>query len=114
MELDLAESVKKRELQDKANAEEMHLQTMEKLGESKKRREATGATATGQMQKKARRSGSETLEFMREKLETDIKMKQEEREKGDLSSRKLQNNKIVCCNRCNCNSRCNVSRCTTW
>ena len=36
-------------------------------------------TATGQKQKKARRSGSETLEFMREKLEKDMKMKQEER-----------------------------------
>ena len=89
MELELAESVKKRELQDKANAEEMHLQTMEKLGESKKRREATGATATGQMQKKARRSGSETLEFMREKLETDIKMKQEERAEGRSEQQKI-------------------------
>ena len=63
MELDLEESVKKRELQDKANAEEMRLQAMEKLEESKKRREATGVTATGQKQEKARRSWSETLEF---------------------------------------------------
>ena len=56
MELDLEESVNKKELQDKANAEEMRLQAMEKLGESKKRREATGVTAAGQKQEKARRS----------------------------------------------------------
>ena len=39
-QLDLEESVRKNELQDKANAEEMRLQAMEKLGESKKRKEA--------------------------------------------------------------------------
>ena len=72
MELDLEESVKKRELQDQANAEEMRLQAIEKLGESKTGREATGVTATGQKQEKARRSGSETLEFMSEKLENAI------------------------------------------
>ena len=90
MELDLEESAKKRELQDKASAEEMRLQAMEKLGESKKRREATGVTATGQKQKKVRRSGSETLEFMREKLEKDMKMKQEER-----AERRSEQQKIV-------------------
>ena len=57
MELDLEESAKKRKLQDTAKAEEMRLQAMEKLGESKKRRKVTGVTATGQKQKKrARRS----------------------------------------------------------
>ena len=57
MELDLEESAKKRKLQDTANAEEMRLQAMEKLGESKKHRKVTGVTATGQKQKKkARRS----------------------------------------------------------
>ena len=90
MELDLEESVNKKELQDKANAEEMRLQAMEKLGESKKSREATGVTGIGQKQEKARRSGSETLEFMSEKLEKELKMKQGELEqKGHLSSRKL-------------------------
>ena len=89
MELDLEESAKKRELQDKASAEEMRLQAMEKLGESKKRREATGVTATGQKQKKARRSGSETLEFMREKLEKDMKMKQEERAERRSEQQKM-------------------------
>ena len=54
-------------------------QTMKILGESKKRREVTGVTATGQKQKKARRRASGTLEFMREKLEKDMKTKQEER-----------------------------------
>lgn len=48
VELDLEESTQKSELQDKANAEERHLQAMLKPGESKKRREATGLTATGQ------------------------------------------------------------------
>ena len=47
VELDLEESAKKSESQDKANAEEMRLQAMEKLGDSKKCREATGLTATG-------------------------------------------------------------------
>ena len=89
VELDVEESAKKRELQDKANAEEMRLQAMEKLGESKKRREATGVTATGQKQKKARRSGSETLEFMREKLERDMKMKQEERPERRSEQQKI-------------------------
>ena len=32
----------------------------------------------GQKKKKARRSGSDTLDFMREKMEKDMKMKQEE------------------------------------
>ena len=89
VELDVEESAKKRELQDKANAEEMRLQAMEKLGESKKRRETTGVTATGQKQKKARRSGSETLEFMREKLEKDMKMKQEERAERQSEQQKI-------------------------
>ena len=77
-QLDLDESVRKNELQDKANAEEMRLQAMEKLGESKKRKEASGLTAGDQKKKKARRSGSDTLDFMREKMEKDMTMKQEE------------------------------------
>ncbi|KAK2549267.1 hypothetical protein P5673_030243 [Acropora cervicornis] len=66
-ELDIEESVKRDELQDKASAKEMRLQAMEKLGESKKRREASGLTAGDQKKKKAKRSGSDTLDFMREK-----------------------------------------------
>lgn len=89
VELDLEESAKKSELQDKANAEEMRLQVMEKLKESKKCREASGLTATDQKQKKARRSGSETLEFMREKLEKDMKMKQEERAERRSEQQKI-------------------------
>ena len=77
-QLDLEESVRKNELQDKANAEEMRLQAMEKLGESKKRKEASGLTAGDQKKKKARRSGSDTLDFLREKMEKDMTMKQEE------------------------------------
>ena len=89
VELDLEESAKKSELQDKANAEEMRLQAMEKLGESKKRMDTTGLTATSQKPKKARRSGSETLEFMREKLEKDMKMKQEERAERRSEQQKI-------------------------
>ena len=70
--------MRKNELQDKANAEEMRLQAMEKLGESKKRKEASGLTAGDQKKKKARRSGSDTLDFMREKMEKVMTMKQEE------------------------------------
>ena len=91
VELDLIEeSGKKSELQDKANAEEMRFQAMEKLGESKKRKEATGETASGQKKKKARRSGSDTLDFMREKLENDTEIKQEE-----LAQRRSEQQKIV-------------------
>ena len=75
-ELDLEESVKRGELQDKVNTEATRLQAMEKLGESKKRREASGLTAGDQKKKKARRSGSDTLDFMREKMGKDMKMKQ--------------------------------------
>ena len=89
VELDLEESAKKWDLQDKANAEEMRLQAMEKLGESKKRREATGVTPTSQNQEKARRSGSETLEFMSEKLEKDMNMKQEERAERRSEQQKI-------------------------
>ena len=56
-------------MQDKANAKEMRLQGMGKLGQSKKRREASGLTAGDQRKKKARRSGSDTLDFKREKME---------------------------------------------
>ena len=52
-QLDLEESVRKNELQDKTNAEEMRLQAMEKLGESKKRREASVLTAGDQKKRKA-------------------------------------------------------------
>ena len=90
VELDLEESAKKNELQDKTNAEEMRFQAMEKLGESKKRKEAAGMTATDQKPKRARRSGSDTLDFMREKLERDMKIKQEE-----MAQRRAEQQKIV-------------------
>ena len=47
----------------------MRLQAMEKLGESKKHRETSALTVGDQRKKKARRSGSVTLDFMREKME---------------------------------------------
>ena len=40
---------------------------MDKLGESKTRRAASGLIAGDQKKKKARRSGSDTLDFIREK-----------------------------------------------
>ena len=67
----------------------MRFQAIEKLGQSKKRKEATGETASGH-KKKARRSGSDTLDFMREKLENDTKIKQEE-----LTQRRSEQQKIV-------------------
>ena len=68
----------------------MRFQAMEKRGESKKRKEAAGMTATDQKPKRARRSGSDTLDFMREKLEKDMKMKQEE-----MAQRRSEQQKIV-------------------
>ena len=84
--------MRKNELQDKANAEEMHLQAMEKLGQSKKRKEASGLTAGDQKKKKAR---SDTLDFMREKMEKDLTMKQEEMAQRQSEHQKMleqQNN----------------------
>ena len=79
----IEESGKKSEWQDIANAEDMRFQAMEKLGQSKKRKEATGETASGQ-KKKARRSGSDTLDFRYTKI------KQEE-----LTQRRSEQQKIV-------------------
>ena len=96
-QLDLEESVRKNELQDKANAEEMRLQAMEKLGESKKRKEAWGLTAGDQKKKKARRSGSDTLDFMREKMEKDMTMKKEEMAQRRWEQQKMleQHNNVL-------------------
>ena len=63
---------------------------MEKRGETKKRKEATGETTSGQKKKKARPSGSDTLDFMRKKLETDTKIKQEK-----LTQRRSEQKKSV-------------------
>ena len=64
---------------------------METRGETKKRKEATGESTLGQKKKKkARPSGSDTLDFMRKKLETDTKIKQEE-----LTQRRSEQKKIV-------------------
>ena len=79
--------MRKNELQDKANAEEMRLQAMEKLGQSKKRKEASGLTAGDQKKKKAR---SDTLDFMREKMEKDLTMKQEE-----MAQRRSEHQKML-------------------
>ena len=67
---------------------------MEKLGESKKRREASALTAGDQKKKKARRSGSDTLDFMREKMGKDMKMKEQEIAQSQSSKKMLkqQNN----------------------
>ena len=90
VQLDLEESVRKNELQDKANALEMRLQAMEKLGESKKRKEASGLTPGDQKKKKARRSGSDTLDFMREKMGNDMTMK-----KKEMAQRRSEQQKML-------------------
>ena len=78
-------------LQDKANAEKkITCQALEKGGETKKRKEATGETTSGQKKKKARTSGSDTLDFMRKKLETDTKIKEEK-----LTQRRSEQKKSV-------------------
>ena len=63
---------------------------MEKRGETKKRKEVTGENTLGQKKKKARPSGPDTLDFMRKKLETDTKIKQEE-----LTQRRSEQKKIL-------------------
>ena len=52
--------------------------------------ECTEETASGQKKKKARRSGSGTLNFIGEKLETDTKMKQKK-----LTQRRSEKQKIA-------------------
>ena len=72
--LDAREQTKHKDLRDKANAEEMRLQAMEKIGDTKKPR----GEGDGPKVKKTRRSGTDTLDFMREKLERDFQLKEEE------------------------------------
>ena len=51
----------------RVNAEEMRLEAMEKIGDTKKRRgEGDGKVAEGPKVKKTRRSGKDTLDFMRD------------------------------------------------
>ena len=64
--LDAREQTKQKDLRDKVNVEEMRLQAMEKIGDTKKRRgEGDGKVAEGP-KVKIRRSGKDTLDFMRE------------------------------------------------
>ena len=72
--MDAREQTKHKDLRDKANAEEMRLQAIEKIGDTKKRR----GEGDGPKVKKTRRSGTDTLDFMREKLERDFQLKEEE------------------------------------
>ena len=72
---------------------------MEKLGESKKRRDVSGLglTAADQKKKKVRRSGSDTLDFMREKMEKDMTMKKEEMAQRRWEQQKMleQHNNVL-------------------
>lgn len=61
---------------DKASAEEVRLRATEKLSETKKRHNAEDGCAV--KPKKARRSGGETVDFLREKSERDYQFRQEE------------------------------------
>lgn len=89
-ELDYEESDKKKDLKDKANAEEMRLQALEKLGETKKRtNEDNEETGQKKRKRKARSNGSETLDFMREKMERDMEMKQEEMKQKRIDQQKI-------------------------
>ena len=66
-------------LQDKANAEKNQILGFGKTWRNQEaQKTTTGETTLGQKKKKARPSGPDTLDFMRKKLETDTKIKQEE------------------------------------
>lgn len=83
-------------MKDKANAEEMRLQAMEKLGETKKRtNEDNEETGQKKRKRKARSNGSETLDFMREKMERDMEMKQEEMKQKRIDQQKISDQQNI-------------------
>ena len=78
-------------MQGKANAEKKSdFKLWKNVEKPKKRKEATGETISGQKKKTARPSGSDTLDFMRKKLETDTKIKQ-----GKFTLRRSEQKKSV-------------------
>ena len=81
---------------DKVSAEEVRLRATEKLGETKTRNDSDeGCTAV--KPKKSRRSGTETVEFLRLKSEKDHEFRQQElglREKEQENQQKLQQQQL--------------------
>ncbi|CAH3136099.1 unnamed protein product, partial [Porites lobata] len=75
---------------DKHKAESMRKLAMEKLGETQKRAVEEGEQ---DCQKKKRRSGNDTIEYLREKSESDKVLKEEElslkRKQQELEEKKL-------------------------
>ena len=70
-------SNKQKEKQSRMKGEEMRKISMEKLGETSKRRKASDEETTP---KRTRTSGRETLVYLREKGERELAMKKEEME----------------------------------
>ena len=78
---------------ERKKAEEMRNQSMEKLGETLKRK----AADNGQVTPKKRGSGTETLIYLREKAEKQFELRKEELE----VKKKEQSNKCRCFKLCN-------------
>lgn len=74
-------SERKKAAEDKCKAEEMRKKALEKMGETKKRNNATN-NEEGEVfvseSKRKRRSGSETIEYLKEKNESEKKLKEAE------------------------------------
>ena len=64
--------------QESGKAEDIRNEAMETLAETKKRKTAEGISPT--LSKKRRSSGSETVQFLREKMENDNNLKEQELE----------------------------------
>ena len=88
--VDIEEAIKLSELEDKAKAEDMRLMAMEKVRETKKRKSTEADDVSKGKGKKGRRSGAETLEFMREKMAKDQELKREEIELQRDEEKKMQ------------------------
>lgn len=67
---------KKKTEEDRAMGEEVRQKACEKLGETMKRKE--GESVSEPKKKRSRKGGNDTIEFLREKANIDMAMKQEE------------------------------------
>lgn len=59
----------------RAGGEDVRMKACEKLGETKRKSEAS---ATDQKPRKSRRSGTDTISFLRERAQQDLALKQDE------------------------------------
>ena len=92
---DKESSVSRKSAKDKAEAEEMRNSAMETFAESSKRKSLDGEESF--TPKRSRKSGSDTLVYLRTKAEHDFELKKEELElkKRELDEKQKSSNDIL-------------------